>query len=215
MALQVTERDAARAARREAPRARQPRGVAAARISGRMPAHGRSTRAIRGRSGPTSGAASSPASPPGSASGFVQANLAVLPRDARLRLPALLPAQPAAVPAHRGDRRGLAGAGGRGAGRRSAHGHPALPHLQGRRAGRRGHRRHARSGATTWSPSCSAARSPSSGRCSRPASRSGTSSRARTWRCGRPRSSAGRPAPSTAPWSSRCGRSRRASSPRR
>src|SRR5216110_1619036 len=51
---------------------------------------------------------------------------------------------------------------------------------------------------------CSAARSRSSGRCSRPASVSGTWSTARTSRCGGRRSRAGRRASSTGPWSSRC-----------
>ena len=47
---------------------------------------------------------------------------------------------------------------------------PQLPHLQGRRARGRGDRRRRRTGATTSSRSCSAARSRSSGRCSRRAS---------------------------------------------
>ena len=65
------------------------------------------------------------------------------PAGSRLRLPAVLPAQSPAVPARRGHRRGLPGAGGSRARRGPPHGHPALSHLQGRCPGRRGHRRHA------------------------------------------------------------------------
>src|SRR5437867_3797119 len=55
-----------------------------------------------------------------------------------LRLPPLLPAQPAAVPAPRGHRRGLGRARRRRPGRRSPNRYPALPDLHPRQAGRRG-----------------------------------------------------------------------------
>ena len=145
MALQVTERDAPRAARREAARARQPRLLAAARRISRgwrprMPIDARHPKEIRAdiRSGQAHG------------------------RDRRARRPAtcrptspccrreqaydfLLFCQrnPRPCPLLEVTDVGLARAGRRRAGRRPAHGHSAVPHLQGRRARRRGDRRHA------------------------------------------------------------------------
>ena len=51
----------------------------------------------------------------GLAPGFVQANLAVLPREQAYDFLLFCQRNPRPVPAHRGDRRGLARAGGRGA----------------------------------------------------------------------------------------------------
>ena len=129
-----------------------------------------------------------PPSPPGSAPGYVQANLAVLPKEQAYDFLLFCQRNPRPCPLIEVTDVGLPGAGRGGARRRPPHRPAALPHLQGRRARRRGDRRHGPSGATTWSRSCSAARSPSSGRCSTRASRCATSSRARTWRCGRRRS---------------------------
>ncbi len=61
-------------------------------------------------------------------------------RRRRVRLPALLRAQPEAVPAARGDRRRVAPAGDARARRRSAHRPPALSRLPRRRARRRADR---------------------------------------------------------------------------
>ena len=85
-----------------------------------------------------------------------------------LRLPALLPAQPEAVPAAGRDRARLPRAAPWPRRGRPAHRRAALPRLPRRRAGRRADRPARTGGATTWSASCSAARSPSRTPCCRP-----------------------------------------------
>ncbi len=77
----------------------------------------------------------------GLAPGYTQANLVDAPGGRRVRLPALLRAQPEALPGARGHRPRLAGAGGDRARRRPAHRRPALPRLPRRRARRRADRR--------------------------------------------------------------------------
>ena len=72
----------------------------------------------------------------GLAPGYTQANLVALPAGRRLRLPALLRAEPQALPGARRHRRRLPRARADGPGRRPAHRRPALPDLARRRARR-------------------------------------------------------------------------------
>ena len=130
----------------------------------------------------------------GAAPGFVQANLAILPANLAADFLRFCQLQSEAVPAarHVGARR-PADTRSR---RRSRHPHrrAALPRLARRRAGRGAERPHGAAGATTWSPSCSAAPSRSRRRWSQTGSRCATSTQAATCRCTAPRSTTARPA---------------------